>query len=301
MFLRLDFYTDFYTAGWDPLRRTGQGRHATGEAPGTSDGMHDERASWEFVAQLQSRGEADEAEANESEELLRQLVSFLRNHPSFPKEAFADPGVHTGNVSKLIVSDSFPPDDPAFQPVREGRNLAAFYCGPPKKRLWVEPTLDEGQYCTIRPRDVYESTPILLRQTADRPIACRHTDRTFFRNSVLACRGVPGIEDEVVVAILNSELIRRWYQVDVQESGQRAFPQVKVRNLRRLPMVASPASGSVLSEVVDLVRRIEDKRPAPIDGSLRRQVETAVCELYEVPAEVSEWLVASVGDAVSEE
>ena len=41
-----------------------------------------------------------------------------------------------------------------------------------------------------------------------------------------------------VVAILNSRLMRYMYRVSVRESAQKAFPQVKVRSLRSLPIRA---------------------------------------------------------------
>ena len=255
----------------------------------------DTAVPWEFLGQSPLKPHSPNAtSADEQDEVLDQLISILHELPAFPSEAFADPGVHTGNVSKLIVSDTFPDNDPKYQPVREGRDLTAFYCGQPKKRLWVEPVLNADQYCTIRPRDVYVSTPVLLRQTADRPIACRHVERTYFRNSVLACRGVPGVADEVIVAVLNSELIRQWYRADVQESGQRAFPQVKVRNLRRLPMFPTPTSDRIIDELTRLVTAIEQQAPSVIEIGLRQEVEAIVCDLYRLPKELTEWLVDAV-------
>lgn len=251
---------------------------------------------WKFIGQTLPQSDSQGSiDGDGPSGLLGELIAFLHKLPSFPATAFADPGVHTGNVSKLIVSETFPPDDPRYEPVREGRDLAAFYCGQPKKRLWIEPVLGSDQYCTIRPREVYVSTPILLRQTADRPIACRHTEPTFFRNSVLACRGVPNIPNEVIVAVLNSELIRRWYQAVVQESGQRAFPQVKIRNLRRIPMFSPCPPEPIIAELTSLVRAIEQEAPSTSDAALRRQAEAKVCQLYGLPSELSDWLVDSAG------
>ncbi|MEX0718885.1 MAG: hypothetical protein WD066_19990, partial [Planctomycetaceae bacterium] len=47
-----------------------------------------------------------------------------------------------------------------------------------------------------------------------------------------------GRDVRFVVAVLNSRLMRYVYSMTVQESGQKAFPQVKVRALRGLPIRA---------------------------------------------------------------
>jgi len=240
-----------------------------------------------------------------SDGLTAEVLAILRDLPSFPSTAFADPGVHTGNVSKLIVSDLFPVDDHSYAPVREGRDIAAYFCGPPRKRLWIDPPLEPGQYCTIRPLAVYRDTPVLLRQTADRPIACRHDAPTYFRNSLLACRGIRGVPDEVVVAILNSDMIRRWYQAEVQESGQRAFPQVKIRNLRQLPLfpidrISSKWEDSTI--VASLVARTHDaenmRRSGVADPAVLQEIERLVCSLYGLPEDLTRRLIdaaAAVG------
>ena len=123
-------------------------------------------------------------------------------------------------------------------------------CGPPKKWLWTEPTLAEGDDCTIRTLERYRGVPILIRQTADCPIAARHRNETYFRNSLLACRGLPGVPETVVIAFLNSALYAWLHRAAAQDANQRAFPQVKVRHLHSLPGI--PADG---------MNRLVDGRP----------------------------------------
>jgi hypothetical protein len=270
----------------------------------------DRPTTWNFIAQLTAGTEDQDGVQLESQDdqSIKELVSLLRHAQPVPFTSFADPGVHTGNVSKLIVSNKFPDDDPQFAPVREGRDLRAFFCGPPQKRLWTHPELEPDQYCTIRPLELYISTPILLRQTADRPIACRHSEPTYFRNSVLACRGIKGVPDEVLVAVLNSALIRCWYQADVQESGQRAFPQVKVGSLRRLPSFCSERlDDSIDGETIrDGLGRLTLMAEAgatqstlSTELSISREIELRVAGLYGLPANITDYLVsihASIND-----
>jgi hypothetical protein len=158
--------------------------------------------------------------------------------------------VHTGNVSKKIILAS-PPDDSAdYVPVREGKNISAFYCGEPEKWLWLNPQLDDGEYCRIRDLAIYRNATILLRQTANRPIAALHRSPTYFRNSVLACAGLAGIPDKVLVGFLNSSLYAFLHRSRFLDAGQKAFPQVKIKHLQSLPAVP----GDVNAKSVDGVQ-----------------------------------------------
>jgi len=145
-----------------------------------------------------------------------------------PPALFADIGVHTGNCSKKLIGER-------GEPVREGRDIDAFALRAPRRRFDDSAVPGEDEYFRSKSLADYRAIPIVLRQTADRPIAALHREPTYFRNSVLACRGLPGVPDALVVAWLNSSLVTRFHRAMVRESGQRAFPQVKVGHLRQLP------------------------------------------------------------------
>ena len=80
-----------------------------------------------------------------------------------------------------------------------------------------------------------QAFPVLLRQTADRPIAALHTEPTYFRNSLLAARTVEGLEPRFVVAVLNSTALASWHRGAHRDARQRTFPQVKVGHLIAAP------------------------------------------------------------------
>jgi len=221
------------------------------------------------------------------------VITWLSGLPRFPREAFKDPGVHTGNVSKKIILKRNDDLDPMLQPVREGKDIVAFHCGPP--RLWVDidPHLDEGEYCRIGKAETYLTTPILLRQTAGRPIAARHTAPAYFRNSVLACQGLPGLSDWVTVGILNSRLIGYWYQRTVLDSAQRAFPQVKIGALRELPAPRlETIEQSLIAELEGVVSHLEEGAGSGPPDLAR--LEELVCRLYGVPEDLRNALLSQV-------
>jgi len=174
-----------------------------------------------------------------SSNALRDLLSIYESLPKFPPKTFTDPGVHTGNVSKKIILSAPEGGLPQghLEPVREGKDITAFHLGTPRKWVWIDPQLNEGEYCRIRKRNIYTRTVILLRQTANRPIAARHTEPTYFRNSILACHGLEPIPDRVLVGFLNSTLFAYLHRSRFADSGQKAFPQVKIKHLHLLPML----------------------------------------------------------------
>ena len=224
-------------------------------------------------------------------ELLRKLASL----PRFPKSSFSDPGVHTGNVSKRIILDSLDCAVTAqVKPVREGKNITAFVCGPPRKWLLVNPDLSDGEYCRIQSESRYQSVPIIVRQTASRPIAARHSEPTYFRNSLLACWGVAGMPDEVTVAILNSTLINFWYRASVLDSSQRVFPQVKVRALRELPICStedmSPPHRNLVREIAERVRLLETQPSSDVFHSIQSEIDDLVCSAYDLSTEERDYV-----------
>lgn len=163
---------------------------------------------------------------------LALLLVKMERFPAPPAAAFGDPGVHTGNCSKSLILTQ---RSGICAPVREGKNVHAYSIDAPSKWLRLDYVPAEGEYFTVRDLASYVGWPILIRQTATRPISCLHATPTYFRNSVLACRGLAGLPHEVAVAWLNSSAIAFFHTSKVREANQRVFPQVKVKHLRALP------------------------------------------------------------------
>ena len=249
----------------------------------------------------ETKGTRDTAAADVG---LPDFGALLADRPRFEAKTFTDPGVHTGNVSKKIILDDAPLGDERFERVREGRDIVPFGCASPRKWLWVEPSLDPGEYCTIRALARYTGVPILVRQTADRPIAARHTERTYFRNSLLACGGVGGVPDTVVVAFLNSALYAWLHRKAAMDANQKAFPQVKIRHLQSLPAIPVEAlsrstSGGRVSDLMDVV--VQELETITRDDEERRTdrlltLERYVLEAFDLPAEAATLLWRAVND-----
>lgn len=158
-------------------------------------------------------------------EKLRQISVTL-------KKEFGDPGVHTGNCGKKLV---LPQPRGVSAPLLEGGNIERYTIPEPGVYLKLDYKPQEKEYFTIRDRAAYKRTKLLVRQTAAYPIATLHTG-DYFRNSLLAFFGHDLLSHWYILTLLNSTLLRQFYREKFVESGQTAFPQVKVSYLRQLPI-----------------------------------------------------------------
>ena len=183
---------------------------------------------------------------------VRELLAPLHAVPRLPPAAYSDPGVHTGNAAALLVYD----EREDLPGLREGRDLSPYALAPPRRRLDVnlEPT-PERRF-RRGPFERYRRVPILLRQTARRPLAALHVDPTYFRNSLLACEPPPELDPAFCVAVLNSSVAGAWHRLSFAEARQRSFPQVKVSHLRTLPFpfLRRDAAPTLHDHMASLVR-----------------------------------------------
>jgi hypothetical protein len=184
--------------------------------------------------------------------MLARLYQHLAGLVPFGRPAFGDAGVHTGNsAAELII----PRDGSSDAAIREGRDVRPFVLLPPRLSLRLDVRRDPGRYFRIGTRERYVRCPIVLRQTACRPVAAIHCDATYFRNSVLACYGLDGFPHAAIVAVLNSELMAWLHRRRHRDARQRAFPQVKIGHLAALPR--PPTDGLEPSVRADLLSGLE--------------------------------------------
>jgi hypothetical protein len=198
----------------------------------------------------------------------------------------ADCGVHTGNCSAKLLCDLESDGGVVFAPVLEGRDVTRYACSPPRRALRLDLVPGPGEYFTVKPAARYRLAEFLIRQTGDRPIVGPRLGADHFRNSLLALLppqpGSPwqGVDLRFVVGLLNSALIGEAWRRLVPESRQRTFPQVKIRDLRRLPVflpdLTDPAERAAHDALVHLVQARLDGA----GGEVERGIEALVRRLY---------------------
>lgn len=164
------------------------------------------------------------------------IINKIQNNSESLGNLVSDFGVHTGNVSKKIIK-SLKEIGSNCVPILEGKNILRYYCGKPDQCLLLNYKAEKGEYFTIRPKIKYEKVEFLIRQTASFPIVGPKEYTDYFRNSLLALYSpTDGRDIKYIVGILNSKLMRFFYQEVIQESHQEVFPQVKINSLRMLPI-----------------------------------------------------------------
>lgn len=129
---------------------------------------------------------------------------------------------------------------------------------------WCRPDVKLRPNEVMRLNDrVYKTVPkVLLRQTADRPIAVVDNRGIWFGRSVIAVtkEGTTPYAIEYLAALLNSKYMTYVYQAITSEQG-RVFAQVKLAKLNQLPIRAIKFDQKLDNEchgrLVDLVRQMQ--------------------------------------------
>jgi len=118
--------------------------------------------------------------------------------------------------------------------VLRGREVTPYRIAPSRLHLDPSPRLLPGEYCRIGKPELYRGVKVLIRQTADHPIAAVDETGAYFLNSLLAL--YPRCDAHALCAVLNSERVARYYRGAFPEARQRTFPQVKKGYLDALPV-----------------------------------------------------------------
>jgi len=230
------------------------------------------------------------------------FLDRLRENSISLGKLVADPGVHTGNCAKKLIFEL--DHAPAgCVPVLEGRQVSRYRCNPPTKLLRLHHHPSNGEYFTIRPRQKYARAAFVIRQTAAFPIVGPRQHADYFRNSLLALYAHEEMDARYLVGLLNSRLLRFVYGRLVQESAQKAFPQVKVRSLRALPIRPIKADDppdqkrhnrmvALVQQMLDLHKALAPAKTNPQQTTIRRQINATdrkidqlVYRLYDLTVE----------------
>lgn len=150
---------------------------------------------------------------------------------------------------------------------------------------------------------VFDKVPkILLRQTADTPIATIDYRGVWFGRSIIAIiQQSDRYAIEYLLGLLNSKYLRRAYEELVHESG-RVFAQVKLTKLSQLPFrkikFSIPAEKGQHDKLVALVKRMIELNRRRHSGKLapsalgrtdreiasaNAEIEKLVYDLYGIP------------------
>lgn len=171
-------------------------------------------------------------------------------------------------------------------PILIGKDINEFYHVPkPQKVLRhnYEDLLRSNESTYYNRAIMGEPVKLIWRQTAPYFIGTVLKESMFFGNTIQA--GVikqeyrNSFSYEYLCGLLNSSLLRKYYEMNVKESG-RVFPQVKLEKLRPLPIIIPTAEQK--KKIEDLVESIIQLRMQDKDITLlQKELDANVLALYE--------------------
>lgn len=172
--------------------------------------------------------------------LLEQLVDFYQ-------------GIITGDNKKFLSDRKI---NEKYEKIITGKDINRYLLNYAERYVLFDKNL---LWSNTNEKFFKAEVKIISRQTADRLIAT-YDDKQFF---TLDSTHIQTLKEDCkydlkyILAIFNSKLLNFIYKFNVQEVG-RAFAQVKVINLRRLPIkkVETQEEKKIYDRIIDLVREM---------------------------------------------
>ena len=219
------------------------------------------------------------------------LLARLAALPVLPATLFGERGIQSDQRMKAHLSPGKTAHDRFTTPLREGGDIREFFLGEP--RLWADWAALGRQ---ARAVEEYAAVRFVVRQTASFPIATTY-DGLPFRNSLLAGFGSEQWQPAVLVALLNSSVVRWHHYMRHRDARQPVLPQVKVGHLRSIPEPVR-VTPSHLATLAALTKRFEAGETV---GAERAELDRLVATMYDLSdAEfevVSAWAEVRLGKA----
>lgn len=222
-------------------------------------------------------------------EVGRALLTRLASLPVFDAHLFGERGIQTDQRIKEHFLAGAKPHGRFTTPVREGADIREFHLGEPT--LWADwPAMGRQ----ARPIEEYALVRFVVRQTASFPIAALY-DGLPFRNSLLAGFGSEQWPPDVLVALLNSSVVRWHHYMRHRDARQPVLPQVKIGHLRAIPRPVHDNADNKRA-LAELTRQLSDGETSQrARAELDRLVETMYGLSEEEVALVRAWAESFVG------
>ncbi|MFB9808345.1 Eco57I restriction-modification methylase domain-containing protein [Haladaptatus pallidirubidus] len=185
-------------------------------------------------------------------ERLRRENDELGSHVSQTE------GIHTGNVRDKLVVDTPRPD---CERLVSGGDVSRYGLEWGGKWIRFDPSLiDDGEYGSLRDRDVFEAEKLLLRDISERPVAAYDDEGLYALNTLYSVRSDSDLPIRYLLAVINSSVATCWFQQvygGTHVSG--GYLRFKPMFARRLPVPAEIGEPE-RETLVALAARMSDLR-----------------------------------------
>lgn len=184
---------------------------------------------------------------------------------------------------------------PKSHPVWYGKKIGKYYiCENTDEyfNLEYKSVLKKDESVSFSMEAFQKKEKILWRQTAPYIIATLDDKGVWFRNTI-QCGWLKNefegkIDLRFILAVLNSDYVKYLYQKIVNESSNRAFPQVKISHIKKLPIkIISLKEQKPFIKLVDKILDTVKNKDYFADSEMRAKVkeyeaeiDKMVCKLY---------------------
>lgn len=269
-----------------PLTDYGEGRFAGVTQP--CIGLISLRTS--SGRRAEERGQPWEIERTDIDERGRNLLRRLVLMATLPAEIFGERGFQSTPITRCHFVEQQQPGGPYTLPLLEGADIREC-CRTPACHHASAELLKHG----LRPLEEFAKVCLLVRQTARYPIVAR-SNGSAFRNSLLAVMETPEWPWALLLALMNSSLIRWHHYFRYRDARQPILPQLKVGHLRSIPAPISEDSGA--RETLERLGLLLGERNDGIRSQERAAIDCCVASLYGLSDEehqlVSQWQASGI-------
>jgi hypothetical protein len=185
-------------------------------------------------------------------------------------------GVHTGNIRHILFTEN--PREKSALPMLKGADVKPFSTCFKGRYIRYDSSLihkKQGQYASLRKREIFLSPKLVSRQTADRLIVAREIEGHITDNSIHTIRIRDPKEWRIswLLLYLNSSVATMLYRFQSGEQG-RPLPQIKLVFLRKVPV---PERNCSVESIESLVKSAEDE--ARKEGKLKEKTQKTIDRL----------------------
>ena len=207
-------------------------------------------------------------------------------------------GVNTGNAAKILLSDVNETNN--HRKILEGKNIDKYKID--WGGLWInydpelKNTIDLSKLETrqkkidfaLRKLENFTQEKIIIRQTADKPIAALDIEGFITRHSThLILKKDDRVDLKCVLGVLNSKLMQFYYQHTIPEKG-KTFAELKIVNLKELPIAVVNNK-----DVVFLVDRMLSQETGDSIDIVQSELDELVYDLYGLSEEEKDLIRSS--------
>ncbi len=224
----------------------------------------------------------------------RKTLEELKNYPKVGDLFEIHEGVHSGNIRKELFVDE--PVDDTCQQLLFGRDEITPYhlkWNGRYIRLSVMPeNKSKKRYANSGRPEWYAQEKVLVRRTGDFVLAALDSENRYASNNffILFPKTTSSLDLAGLCAVLNSK-IATWYFRTIEPRKGRVFAELKIKNLRVLPIPSSALTPNGCEQLNKLARqRIEHaKKIFEAKTSQDKNVITRIC--YHLDQKIDEHVI----------